>query len=96
MSTDRADRTPRARSRLLRHEAPTRQARLNAAAWDVVCELHRLRPDLGAHLTMERFAPGLFIGVVSAGPPGYSVQALLSHADGDPVRAAELVASDLP
>ncbi|GAA2250594.1 MULTISPECIES: HEAT repeat domain-containing protein [Kitasatospora] len=76
---------------------PVRRARLDASAWDLVCELHRLRPDLGASVSMERFDPGLSLGLATpAGPTEYSVPLLLDRADGDPARAAGLVSSDFP
>jgi hypothetical protein len=76
---------------------PLRRARLDAFAWDLVCALHRLRPDLDAALYMDRFDPGLSLGLAAtAGSAGYCVEALLHRSDGDAPRAAELVASDLP
>ncbi|TWF73217.1 HEAT repeat domain-containing protein [Kitasatospora viridis] len=76
---------------------PVRRARLDACAWELVTELHRLRPDLDAAVSMERFGWSRRLGLGAAvGSEGYDVEALLARADGDPVRAAELVASDLP
>ncbi|WP_330289885.1 HEAT repeat domain-containing protein [Streptomyces sp. NBC_00576] len=76
---------------------PMRRAHLDASAWDLMCALHRLRPDLDAAVYMERFDYGLSLGLAATlGSSGYSVEALLECADGDPARAAELVASDLP
>ncbi|MYS18957.1 HEAT repeat [Streptomyces sp. DvalAA-14] len=76
---------------------PVRRTRLDAAAWDLVCALHRLRPDLDAALSMERFGCGLTLALnASAGERGYSVGSLLKHADGDPARAAEQLAAELP
>ena len=75
---------------------PMRRAHLDASAWDLVCALHRLRPDLDAAVYMERFDCGLSLGLAATlKSSGYSVEDLLDRADGDPARAAELVASDL-
>jgi HEAT repeat protein len=76
---------------------PARRARLDAWAWELVSTLHRLRPDLDAAVSMERFGWGRLLGVDAAfGSSGYDVEALLARADGDPTHAAELVAADLP
>ncbi|MDH6705786.1 hypothetical protein P3T27_002508 [Kitasatospora sp. MAA19] len=76
---------------------PARRARLDAFAWELVCTLHRLRPDLDAAVSMERFGWGRSLGVDAAfGSSGYDIEALLVRADGNPTRAAELVATDLP
>ncbi|WP_329560437.1 HEAT repeat domain-containing protein [Kitasatospora sp. NBC_01266] len=76
---------------------PARRARLDAWAWELVATLHRLRPDLDAAVSMERFGWGRSLGVDAAfGSSGYDIEALLTRADGDPTRAAELVATDLP
>ncbi|MFI8437389.1 HEAT repeat domain-containing protein [Streptomyces sp. NPDC079020] len=76
---------------------PARRARLDAWAWELVSTLHRLRPDLNAAVSMERFGWGRSLGVdVAFGPSGYDIEALLKRADGSPTRAAELVATDLP
>lgn len=76
---------------------PARRARLDAAAWDVLCALDRLRPDLDASVYMERFDHGLSLGLGAVlGSSDYDVEALLRRADGDPARAAELVASEQP
>ncbi|MFG2848681.1 HEAT repeat domain-containing protein [Kitasatospora sp. NPDC048296] len=74
---------------------PAHRAQQDATAWKLVSELHRLRPDLGAGLFRERFGPGLFIGLDTTAAE-YSVPALLDRADGDPRRAAALVASETP
>ncbi|WP_329139009.1 HEAT repeat domain-containing protein [Streptomyces sp. NBC_01476] len=74
---------------------PLRRAQLDASAWDLVGALHRLRPDLDACVFMERFDHGLKLGL-ACGSAGYDVEALLNRADGEPARAAEFVASDLP
>lgn len=75
---------------------PMRRAHLDVSAWDVMCALHRLRPDLDAAVYVERFDYGLSLGLAATlGSSGYFVEALLERADGDPARAAELVASDL-
>ncbi|MFG2848183.1 HEAT repeat domain-containing protein [Kitasatospora sp. NPDC048296] len=74
---------------------PVHRARQDALAWELVCELHRIRPDLRAGVSMARFDAGLSIGVDTGfGPSDYCLEALLSRADGDPVHAAELVAAD--
>ncbi|MEL5954903.1 HEAT repeat domain-containing protein [Streptomyces sp. CLV115] len=76
---------------------PVRRARLDAWAWEVVSTLHRLRPDLDAAVSMERFGWGRSLGVAAGfGPSDYDIEALLARADGDPAHAAELVAADLP
>ncbi|MER5366835.1 HEAT repeat domain-containing protein [Streptomyces sp. NPDC002722] len=76
---------------------PARRTRLDAWAWELVSTLHRLRPDLDAAVSMERFGWGRSLGVAAAfGPSDYDMEALLARADGDPTRAAELVAADLP
>ncbi|MEV7925833.1 HEAT repeat domain-containing protein [Kitasatospora sp. NPDC088779] len=76
---------------------PVRRARLDAFAWELVCTLHRLRPDLDAAVSMERCGWGRSLGIHAASEPtGYDIEALLTRADGDPARAAELVSTDLP
>ncbi|MFJ9028198.1 HEAT repeat domain-containing protein [Streptomyces sp. NPDC102274] len=76
---------------------PVRRAQLDASAWELVSTLHRLRPDLDAAVHMERFDGGLSLGLgATFGSSGYDVEALLARADGSPVRAAGLVATDLP
>ncbi|MEU2671839.1 HEAT repeat domain-containing protein [Streptomyces sp. NPDC007164] len=76
---------------------PARRARLDAWAWELVSTLHRLRPDLDAAVSMERFGWGRLLGVDAAfGSSGYDIEALLARADGSSARAAELVATDLP
>ncbi|WP_406192880.1 HEAT repeat domain-containing protein [Kitasatospora sp. NBC_01560] len=76
---------------------PTRRARLDAWAWELVSTLHRLRPDLDAAVSMDRFGWGRTLGVHAAfGSSGYDIEALLARADGNPARAADLVATDLP
>lgn len=74
---------------------PLQRARLDTSAWDLVRALHRLRPDLDASVHMERFDCGLKLGLdATCGSACYDVETLLHRADGDPERAAELVASD--
>lgn len=76
---------------------PLRRAQMDTSAWDLVGALHQLRPDLDACVYMERFDYGLKLGLdATCGSAGYDVEALLNRADGEPARAAELVASDLP
>ncbi|MFF3003102.1 HEAT repeat domain-containing protein [Kitasatospora sp. NPDC057940] len=76
---------------------PVRRARLDAFAWELVRTLHRLRPDLDAAVAMERFGWGRSLDIHAAPEPtGYDIEALLTRADGDPVRAAELVSTELP
>jgi hypothetical protein len=76
---------------------PRQRAQSDTSAWELVCALHRLRPDLDAAVSMERFDYGLSLGLDAAcGSVRYDVESLLARADGEPARAAELVASDLP
>ncbi|WP_371481920.1 HEAT repeat domain-containing protein [Kitasatospora sp. NBC_00315] len=75
---------------------PQWRARLDSAAWELVCAVDVLRPDLAAGLSMERFEAGLSLGIGPCGEGGYSVEALLRRAAGDPGRAAALVARDHP
>lgn len=76
---------------------PVQRAQLDASAWDLLCALDRLRPDLDASVYMERFDYSMSLGLGAIfGSSGYDVEALLKRADGDPARAAELVASDQP
>jgi len=76
---------------------PLQRAQMDTAAWDLVGALHRLRPDLDACVYMERFDYGLKLGLhATSGSAGYDVETLLIRAHGEPARAAELVASDLP
>ncbi|MEY9872099.1 HEAT repeat protein [Streptacidiphilus sp. MAP12-33] len=76
---------------------PVRRARLEADAWAVVRELHRLRPDLGAALSSPRYASVRTMRLTAGASTdaGYDVASLLTRADGDPARAAQLVAADL-
>ncbi|MFJ6138626.1 HEAT repeat domain-containing protein [Kitasatospora sp. NPDC092286] len=76
---------------------PVERARLDASAWDLLCALDRLRPDLEASVHMGRFDSGIRLGLgASFGSPGYDVEALLRRAGGDLAHAAELVAADQP
>jgi hypothetical protein len=76
---------------------PTRRAEQDASAWKLVRTLHELRPDLDAALSMPRFDYGLHLDLGAAcRSTGYDVERLLLRADGDPLRAAELVAADVP
>ncbi|MFD9336812.1 HEAT repeat domain-containing protein [Streptomyces sp. NPDC060028] len=76
---------------------PVRRAGLDAAAWELLCVLGRLRPDLDASVYMDRFASGMSLGLGAVlDSPAYDVEALLKRAHGDPAAAAALVASDLP
>jgi HEAT repeat protein len=76
---------------------PLQRARLDAWAWDLVCALHRLRPDLDASVSMALFDHGMSLDLHTACASSvHDVAGLLERADGDPARAAELVASDLP
>ncbi|WP_051965612.1 HEAT repeat domain-containing protein [Kitasatospora mediocidica] len=76
---------------------PERRARIEDDAWRVVLELERLRPDLGAALSSPRYESVHRMEVTHRETldAGYDVAALLARAGGDPVRAAELVVSDL-
>ncbi|MFI5766899.1 HEAT repeat domain-containing protein [Streptomyces sp. NPDC051563] len=72
------------------------RARHDGLAWDLVVELHRLRPELDGAIRRELFGPALELCLQGLGPdpgdgPVYDVEALLERAGGDPVRAAELV-----
>lgn len=59
----------------------------DTSAWDLVCALHRLRPDLDARVYLERFDCGLSLGLDAAcGCAGYDVESLLDRADGEPAR----------
>ncbi len=76
---------------------PVERARLDTSAWDVLCALDRLRPDLGASVYMGRFDSGLLLGLgAGLASSDYDVEALLRRAGGDPAHAAGLVASDHP
>ncbi|AWZ04438.1 hypothetical protein DRB96_06640 [Streptomyces sp. ICC1] len=76
---------------------PVRRARLDAAAWELVCALHRLRPDLDAAVSAELFGPGLALGFGARGTSAaYDVELLLARGAGDPAGAAALVSADLP
>ncbi|MBV6696880.1 hypothetical protein [Kitasatospora aureofaciens] len=76
---------------------PVERARLDASAWDLLCALDRLRPDLEPSVYMGRFDAGMSLALGAGfGSPGYDVEALLQRAGGDPAHAAELVASDQP
>ncbi|MFI5532128.1 HEAT repeat domain-containing protein [Kitasatospora sp. NPDC051853] len=72
---------------------PEERARLEAAGWELLHELDRLRPDLRAGLYRPRFEEGLSLVV---GEGDYDVAALLRRAGGDPARAAGLADADLP
>ncbi|MBT2407687.1 MULTISPECIES: HEAT repeat domain-containing protein [unclassified Streptomyces] len=75
---------------------PVHRAQLDASALDLVSALHQLRPDLDAAVYMERFDRDLSLSLVATfGSSIYDVEALLARADGDPLRAAELVVTDL-
>ncbi|GAA1256953.1 hypothetical protein GCM10009665_54190 [Kitasatospora nipponensis] len=75
---------------------PQRRGLLASRAWELLVELDRLRPDLGAAVSMNRFDPELSLDLTAAvGSPGYSVEALLARAGGSPLRAAELAAAQV-
>ncbi|MGW1179052.1 HEAT repeat domain-containing protein [Kitasatospora sp. NPDC002543] len=76
---------------------PARRARIENDAWAVVIELDRLRPDLGAALSSPRYESVHNMKVThrETADAGYDVASLLTRADGDPTRAAELVVADL-
>ncbi len=76
---------------------PVLRARAVEDAWTVVVELERLRPDLGAALSSPRYQSVRWMQVThrQTVDAGYDAAALLARADGDPVRAAELVVADL-
>ncbi|MEU9045239.1 MULTISPECIES: HEAT repeat domain-containing protein [unclassified Kitasatospora] len=76
---------------------PVRRARIEDDAWTVVVELERLRPDIGAALSSPRYESVHWMKVThrEAVDAEYDLASLLTRADGDPVRAAELVVADL-
>ncbi|MFF7633059.1 HEAT repeat domain-containing protein [Kitasatospora sp. NPDC008050] len=76
---------------------PVRRARMEDDAWTVVVELERLRPDIGAALSSPRYESVYRMQVThrETVDASYDAAALLTRADGDPVRAAELVVADL-
>ncbi|MFF4382550.1 HEAT repeat domain-containing protein [Kitasatospora sp. NPDC001547] len=78
---------------------PARRARIQDDAWKIVLELERLHPDIDAALSSPRYASvhELEMTVTSRQAPDarYEAAALLTRADGDPARAAGLVAADL-
>lgn len=74
---------------------PVQAAQLDAQAMELVSMLHERRPEADAAVYRELFGPDLILGLL--GPTGrssYDVEALLARADGDPLRAAELVLRD--
>ncbi|MFG2823907.1 HEAT repeat domain-containing protein [Kitasatospora sp. NPDC048365] len=73
---------------------PSVQEQLLSAAWQVLTTLDRIRPDLDAGLTVDRFDQGLTLSL----PDDLTcdVEALLARAEQDPDRAARLVDTDLP
>ncbi len=74
---------------------PVERARSDASAWDLLCALDLLRPDLAASVSVGRFDAGLRLGLgAGRDSPDYDVEALLGRAGGDPAHAAALVASD--
>ncbi|MFI2611590.1 HEAT repeat domain-containing protein [Kitasatospora sp. NPDC018619] len=76
---------------------PVLRARMEDDAWAVVVELERLRPGIGAALSAPRFASVhcLELTIREGAEEAYAAADLLARADGDPVRAAELVVADL-
>ena len=76
---------------------PVQQAADTEAAWELLCAVDRLRPDLAARLSVNRFDTDLLLDTGTArDSSGYTAEALLHRADGDPVRAARLVSDDHP
>lgn len=74
---------------------PLLRARAESAAWAVLCAAHELCPELDLVLYQERYATGLTLCPAAlTEAPGYDAAALLARAEGDPRRAAELVAED--
>ncbi|MFJ6378724.1 HEAT repeat domain-containing protein [Kitasatospora sp. NPDC092039] len=78
---------------------PARRARIQDDAWKVVLELERLHPDTDAALSSPRYesvhAMKMTVARRQAPDAVYDATALLARADGDPTRAADLVAADL-
>ncbi|MFG3053336.1 hypothetical protein ACGFZP_20620 [Kitasatospora sp. NPDC048239] len=66
-------------------------------AWRVVAELERLRPGIGAAPSPPRYESVHRMQVTHRQRAGaaYEAGALLTRAGGDPLRAADLVATDL-
>ncbi|MFJ9434296.1 hypothetical protein ACIRQY_32200 [Streptomyces sp. NPDC101490] len=77
---------------------PARRARMEDDAWSVVVELERLCSDIGAALSSPRYESVHSMRVTHRETvgTGYDVAALLARAGGDPARAAELVAAEIP
>lgn len=74
---------------------PVQREELEAVAWELVAALHRRCPELDAAVYRELFGPDLTLGLLGTeGSSSYDVEALLARADGDPLRAAELVTRD--
>ncbi|MHA6761852.1 HEAT repeat domain-containing protein [Streptacidiphilus sp. PAMC 29251] len=76
---------------------PVRRARMEDDAWAVVLELERLRPDLDAALCSPRFESvhGMKVTHRETADTSYDAASLLTRANGEPARAAELVVADL-
>jgi HEAT repeat protein len=76
---------------------PGWRGRMDASAWQLVTELHRLRPDLDAAVHMERFDSGLTLGLgVAGGEAAYDVEGLLARAADDLSVAVGMVTADHP
>jgi HEAT repeat protein len=76
---------------------PRQRDRELRSAWDLVCALERLRPELGAAVYMNRFETGLWLALgEGVDAPGRYLEGLLGRVDGDPLRAAELLCTELP
>ncbi len=71
---------------------PVQHDQLEVSYWELLSALDQLRPDAGAAVLAVRFDGGLTLDV---GPSSYDVEALLARADGDPLRAVDLVLADL-
>ncbi|MGW6705061.1 HEAT repeat domain-containing protein [Streptomyces sp. NPDC054956] len=75
---------------------PASRAERDAGAWELVCALHRLRPDLDAAVSSELYGWDLTLSLAASPDPShYDAEALLARAGGDPGRATELVSADL-
>lgn len=77
---------------------PVSRARRDDEAWQVFTEVCARRPDLPLALYCERFETGVTLAVAPVNEPAtmwWPVPSLLSRADNDPVRAADLVCSEI-
>jgi hypothetical protein len=76
---------------------PVARGRRDQFAWSLLCALNRQQPAIDAGVSAYRHQAGLELTVrVSGTRLTWSTDALARRADGDPERAAALVAADLP